>query len=173
MSYLRTFLQNLTYYFTYRSNAKVTWKGDVPVTTPALQRSQETSKLPMCEETSNSLFDTSCASSNSGIFKKNPNRSNIKQEPHWNDLDELTQSDCESDNDISNNTESDDEAFHQAVNTFKDLCKTREKLNDTNCAIDGFIHMIMSIIENMSPAKRTKAMLKVIEILMKIKQEND
>ncbi|XP_073822229.1 uncharacterized protein [Musca autumnalis] len=165
--------------FNKQSDTKVTWNGDVPVTTPALQRSQEASKPQMFEETSsNSLFDTSCSSSKTNGYGNKNAGSNIKKEStDWNGEEEdHTLSDDESEYDYLNNSESDDDddgTFYQAVHTFKDLCKTQEQSSGNSAAIDGFLHMIMSIIENMSPKKRTKAMLKVIEVLMQIKQEDD
>lgn len=71
----------------------------------------------------------------------------------------------------SNNTDADD-AFREALHCFKKLCKSREERQE-NEALHGFGQMIIATIGGMSASKQTKAMMRVTELVMRIRMEDD
>ncbi|XP_013112523.2 uncharacterized protein LOC106090774 [Stomoxys calcitrans] len=73
---------------------------------------------------------------------------------------------------IDNNTINIDEEFREALTCFQKICKAKEE-NQKNEALEGFRHMIVSTIAQMSSSKQTKAMLCVTEAVMHLKMEDD
>ncbi|XP_073822234.1 uncharacterized protein [Musca autumnalis] len=71
----------------------------------------------------------------------------------------------------NSNTEA-DEAFREALSTFKKMCKAREERQE-NEALHGFGQMIMATIAGMSASKQTKAMMRVTELVMRIRMEEE
>lgn len=71
----------------------------------------------------------------------------------------------------NNNTEA-DEAFREALGTFKKMCRAREERQE-NEALHGFGQMIMATIAGMSASKQTKAMMRVTELVMRIRMEEE
>ncbi|XP_075152921.1 uncharacterized protein LOC142226679 [Haematobia irritans] len=72
----------------------------------------------------------------------------------------------------NNNMSAADEAFREALQSFKKLCKAREERQE-NEALHGFGQMIVATIAGMSPSKQTKAMMRVTELVMCIRMEDD
>ncbi|XP_013112525.2 uncharacterized protein LOC106090776 [Stomoxys calcitrans] len=73
---------------------------------------------------------------------------------------------------MPSNTDAADEAFHDALQSFKKLCKAREERQE-NEALHGFGQMIVATIAGMSSSKQTKAMMRVTELVMRIRMEED
>ncbi|XP_075152928.1 uncharacterized protein LOC142226687 [Haematobia irritans] len=143
--------------FNKRSNAKVTWTGDVPVLTPALERSQEESNYSDTDSFDEYSYEENCASADI-----------IKEEP---EIQTMSESEYLDDSAIS--TGSDTELFAEAFQSFNQLCKSLGEPTQNEGALNGFVQMIMATIEAMSPNKQIKAMMRVTEVVMKIKMEEE
>lgn len=148
--------------YPFRDGGKIIWaSNDTIKSTPALERSQEATKAS---------YD------DSDMYQEIQHKSCANVEANRDAF--ITNSDSDFTGaavnavDSSYSASSDVDVFYEAVNSFKQICKTQVECSE-NAALNGFVQMIIATIEGMSAAKQAKAMMRVTEVIMKIKIEKD